>query len=313
MDRYQDQIFRWHTGSFEGFTAQIIQHEIDHCNGILEALHDDDGDCAIRKGLRIRMKKAIIMTDLEGISLVDTADMMTGDGYDYACRRLEADLNAAIAGCFDAGVDAVWYVDGHGGGKNIYPANIDPRAFQIIDFNDPGIFDDCIAYLETGLHAKAGTLNAFLDHTQSSATVHDYCINGVACGEFAQGAAYCGAYGVPFVMVSGDRAACGEAAALVPGIACAIVKEARGRNKAVCVDAREAEKRIREAACDGVERASQIGLWTIDCPAEIRFHFHHTWYCDNMVGTLPGWRRTDGRTVVKTIEKVVTYRDLNLC
>ena len=31
----QDQAFRWHTGSFEGFTAQIIQHEIDHCNGVL--------------------------------------------------------------------------------------------------------------------------------------------------------------------------------------------------------------------------------------------------------------------------------------
>ena len=33
--RYQDPAFKWHTGSFEGFTAQIIQHEIDHCDGIL--------------------------------------------------------------------------------------------------------------------------------------------------------------------------------------------------------------------------------------------------------------------------------------
>ena len=32
---YQDQTFRNKTASFEGFTAQIIQHEIDHCNGIL--------------------------------------------------------------------------------------------------------------------------------------------------------------------------------------------------------------------------------------------------------------------------------------
>lgn len=32
---YQDQAFRARTGSFEGFTAQIIQHEIDHCDGIL--------------------------------------------------------------------------------------------------------------------------------------------------------------------------------------------------------------------------------------------------------------------------------------
>ena len=33
--RYQDQAFRLQTGAFEGFTAQIIQHEIDHCSGIL--------------------------------------------------------------------------------------------------------------------------------------------------------------------------------------------------------------------------------------------------------------------------------------
>ena len=33
--KYQDQLFRQNTGTFEGFTAQIIQHEIDHCDGIL--------------------------------------------------------------------------------------------------------------------------------------------------------------------------------------------------------------------------------------------------------------------------------------
>ena len=33
--RYQDQAFQTRTGTFEGFTAQIIQHEIDHCEGIL--------------------------------------------------------------------------------------------------------------------------------------------------------------------------------------------------------------------------------------------------------------------------------------
>lgn len=258
------------------------------------------------------MRKVIICTDLEGISLVDTVDMMQGDGYIFACRRLEADLNAAIAGCFDGGADAVWYVDGHGSGKNIDHANIDPRAVVIRDFYDPHIFDDCIAYMEVGLHAKAGTRNAFLDHTQSSATIHDLCFNGVPYGEFAQGAAYCGAYGVPFVMVSGDLAACEEAAALVPGIACAVVKEARGRNKAECLDAEEAEKRIREAACDGIRRASEIKPWPIQCPVEVRFHFHHTWFCDDMEKAFPHWTRVDGRTLVRTVEKIVTYRDLNL-
>ena len=33
--KYLDRDFHPGTGSYEGFTAQIIQHEIDHCNGIL--------------------------------------------------------------------------------------------------------------------------------------------------------------------------------------------------------------------------------------------------------------------------------------
>lgn len=33
--RYQDPSFAWREENFTGFTAQIIQHEIDHCNGII--------------------------------------------------------------------------------------------------------------------------------------------------------------------------------------------------------------------------------------------------------------------------------------
>lgn len=33
--QYMDSSFHKQIGEFHGFTAQIIQHEIDHCNGIL--------------------------------------------------------------------------------------------------------------------------------------------------------------------------------------------------------------------------------------------------------------------------------------
>ena len=32
---YRDIKFRKQQNKFSGFTAQIIQHEIDHCNGVL--------------------------------------------------------------------------------------------------------------------------------------------------------------------------------------------------------------------------------------------------------------------------------------
>lgn len=33
--RYQDSKMTEHTKSFTGFTAQVVQHEIDHCDGIV--------------------------------------------------------------------------------------------------------------------------------------------------------------------------------------------------------------------------------------------------------------------------------------
>ena len=33
--KYQDGEFQWKTKQYTGFAAQIIQHEIDHCNGVL--------------------------------------------------------------------------------------------------------------------------------------------------------------------------------------------------------------------------------------------------------------------------------------
>lgn len=32
---FQDEKFARHTATYTGWTAQIIQHEVDHCNGIL--------------------------------------------------------------------------------------------------------------------------------------------------------------------------------------------------------------------------------------------------------------------------------------
>ncbi|MCQ2430705.1 MAG: M55 family metallopeptidase [Clostridia bacterium] len=52
-------------------------------------------------------KKTVIVieADIEGASLVDSIDMMSGEGYVFACGRLAHDLNAAILGCFDGGAD----------------------------------------------------------------------------------------------------------------------------------------------------------------------------------------------------------------
>ena len=256
--------------------------------------------------------KVVIMTDLEGISLVDSIDMIprTNPGYQFACSRLMADVNAAVQGAVDAGADEIIVFDGHGGGNNFIAGALDPRATYMKDFNTPGLFDNCAAYLEVGLHAKPGTLNGFLDHCQSSASWFNYCQNGVAVGELAQGAAYCGAYNVPVVMVSGDEAACEEAKALIPGIEVAAVKKGIGRNKAECLDAETSERLIREAACRGIQKASTIPPYKVSLPLEIKVILYRSDMCDDICSAKPYLTRLDARTVMRVSDRIVTYWDV---
>ena len=256
--------------------------------------------------------KVFIMTDLEGVSGVDSIDMMdeSGNGYREACCRLMADTNAAVQGAVDAGASEILVYDGHGLGKNFPAGGLDRRARQVWNFNDPGLWDNCAAYLEIGLHAMAGTANAFLEHTQSSVRWYNYFINDRPYGELAQGAAYCGAYGVPVVMVSGDRAACAEAAELIPGIECAVVKRAIGRNRAESIALEEAERRIRKAARKGICNAAGIAPFRISLPAELRVEYCRVDYYEEMLKDHPERKRVDSRSLMRTITKIETYNDL---
>lgn len=256
--------------------------------------------------------KILIMSDLEGIAGVDTYEMIAenkGEGYDEACKLLMLDLNAAVRGYFDAGAEAVYVYDGHGGGKNFVHSMLDPRAIQLNneEFHALVKNGEIDAYAEIGLHAMAGTMNAFLEHTQSSKKWFDYRINGVSCGEFVQGAAFVGNFGIPFIFVSGDDAACEEAECFVPGIATAVIKHAEGRNKAHSLPRKEAEKEIYEAAKASVSLIGKIAPYRISLPAEVRLTLQRTDYCDAFANR---YERVDSRTVQKTVEKINCYSDL---
>ena len=87
-----------------------------------------------------------IITDLEGISAVDSIDMMdeNSEGYKLACERLMSDTNAAIEGAFAGGADKVYVVDGHGSGHAVLRpyGDRDLAGFQdrhiavLVDFGD---------------------------------------------------------------------------------------------------------------------------------------------------------------------------------
>lgn len=252
----------------------------------------------------------LIMTDMEGVSCVDTMASIAQntEAYRNSCVLLTQDTNAAIAGAFDGGADRVSVVDGHGTGINFVPGMLDPRAeqipastYKVMDLN--GID----ALMSIGAHAMAGTEKAFLDHTQSSLSWFDYQIGGVSYGELGQQAMAFGAFGIPLVMVSGDEAACREARTLAANCACAVVKTALCRNRADCLPQEEALQRIRDAAADGVRRCREIAPFKIALPAEYRLTFTRNDYCDDVMHE--GLKRS-GRTVTKTLEKITCCGDV---
>lgn len=256
-----------------------------------------------------RPKNILIITDLEGISGISMMEQLT-DEYDYCCRRLMADTNAAIAGAIDGGAERVFVEDGHGGGKNFIPGMLDKRAEQVTMQNYPDMNEIC-AIMQVGAHAMSGTLNGFLDHTQSSVAWHNYWVNGRRCGEMAQSAIYAGAYGVPNVMMSGDRTACAEAAEFFgEHCACAEVKVALCRNRAECIPDEEAEKAIYEAAKRGMSEIDSVQPMKVECPFEITLEFNRADYCDNLCAGNKSVVRLDARTVKRTVNKVETFFDV---
>lgn len=254
------------------------------------------------------------MTDIEGITNVDTLECLqdkSSEDYRKACEELMLDTNAAVKGFYDAGATQVYVFDGHAQGKNFIKDLLDPRAIQLYSDNwheyvSGGKID---AFAEVGLHAMAGTQDAFLEHTQSSLKWFDYQINDVSCGELVQGAAYVGAYGIPLVFVSGDVAACEEAKRFIPQISTAIVKVANGRNKATSLPTKEARDLIYEMAKSSLLLAKVISPYKISLPAKISVAFQRTDYCDEFSNK---YKRVGSRTVTKTIDEITTFYSLTL-
>ncbi len=256
----------------------------------------------------------VIMTDLEGISDVITRTMVNNEGspeHASAIEYLMRDVNAAVRGAFDGGAKAVYVVDGHGGGNNFPEGTLDERAVHLKGRE----WDEFIrarkahGYMEVGAHAKAGTPGAFYEHTQSSVSWEDYLINGKSYGELGQGAIFVGYYDVPFIMVSGDEAACAEAKDLLGDIPVAPVKKAVDTNNAISLPPEQSQELIYNAAKEAVMHIDEFSPFTVNLPLEILLTYKKEEYSDWAMQK-PGVERLGVRTVKKTIPAPTSYYDL---
>ena len=241
--------------------------------------------------------KVFIAIDLEGVG-----------GYvkwDTADRQRERELitgeaNAAIAGAFDGGATELLVTEAHANMRNIIPEQIDARATFLSGQPKPqnhmaGIDESFAAALLVAYHARSGALNAVMAHTYS-VNIFSLRFNDIEVGETGADAAIAGHYGVPVVMVSGDRAACAEARELLGDIETVCVKDGVSRTAARCIPVERTRSLIREGAQRALAKTDTARPFVIQPPVRGEITFVEPSYADN-IAFLPFVERRDGRTV----------------
>ena len=237
------------------------------------------------------MTSVYLSVDIEGITGVVHADMMMpGEReYDRGRRLMTADANAAIEGLVQAGADYILVCDGHGPMRNLLFEELHPAAHLLtgtgnakehcqIEAADSRQFD---AAVFIGYHAMARTYRAIHPHTIAGAAVSELRLNGRPHGETGLNAAILGALGIPTIMVSGDTTTVAEARDFLgDGIETVAVKEAVGRNAAICRPPTATRPEITAAAARALGQLGQVAPYTPDRPFYLEVDFLTMPQCD---------------------------------
>lgn len=254
-----------------------------------------------------------ICTDMEGISGIDSWDQCyhpddDAPEYQYGREQLTAEVNAAVAGCFDAGATEVRVMDGHGRNRNrgFVLERLDPRVrrvwfSQYVPLRMEGLDETVHAVAMIGQHAMAGTLGGFIDHTQVPKEICRFRINGEEHGEMSQFALYAGAYGVPLVYVSGDEALCEEARRLFPHVRCTPTKRGTGWATCELYPPEEVRRNIRRDIAEALRQADRSLAWRLPTPIEVSVEWAYSGLADRYA-QFAGVQRIDARTVAWKID-----------
>ncbi|MBF88962.1 MAG: hypothetical protein CMG75_04740 [Candidatus Marinimicrobia bacterium] len=234
--------------------------------------------------------KIYIISDLEGVAGVVSKDQLGPEGQEYEIARsyLTKEINAAIEACVESNIMDITVLDGHGHprGYNIDLTLADDRAEYVIGSDRsstlPFLDNSFDAVFLIGYHAMAGTKNAVWSHTQSWELIKSYKVNGKLIGEIGQMALIAGAFDLPIVLVSGDKAAIIEAEATIPKIIGVEVKEGDSRYCAKTVTPGKAQFLIKQGALKALKIIDLIKPIKIDYPCEIEIVVSDINYADEL-------------------------------
>jgi D-amino peptidase len=251
--------------------------------------------------------KILITADYEGAS----GHVQWGSGGER--EAVTADISAAIAGAIEGGAIEVLAGETHGNKRNIIPEQLDPRASFLSGQPRPlnhlsGLDSTFDAVMLVAFHSKAGTLRGIMAHTSSS-KIFSLKFNDIEVGELGTDAAIAGYFGVPVIMVTGDKAACDEAHALLGDIETVAVKEGVSRSAGNCIQPAEARKLIKEGAKRAMGLIRTAKPFVIEPSIRTEIIFIDPTCADNLE-YLPFINRIDGRTVTYTTDDFIEAFEL---
>ncbi|HEY7199472.1 MAG TPA: M55 family metallopeptidase [Candidatus Dormibacteraeota bacterium] len=244
-----------------------------------------------------------IISDMEGVGGITRWEQVHGGApmYDEARRLYTEEINAAVRGARAAGADEIVVMDHHGAGRewsfnSLMPELLEPECEFVVQerWTEYSAFLErgCDACLLIGMHARAGTLDGLMNHTISTQAWQNLWFNGTLVGEIGINAAFCGAFGCPVLLVTGDAASCREGRELLgDGVTTVAVKEAFGRTSARHLAPRRARALIEDAARECLRDPRAVRPYDPGRPAEIRAEFIQT-------GAFDDYRRRPGLDVV---------------
>jgi D-amino peptidase len=216
-------------------------------------------------------------------------------------RYMSQEVRAAIEGAREAGARDVTVNDSHWNMRNVMWDELPhDDGVRVISGRKPwsmtqGLDGSFAAAFFTGYHGKAGD-TAALSHTFAPETVYNVCVNGTPCSEALLNAAYAGTYGVPVVLITGDRTIVDETTRALPWAVGVAVKDSIGYTAVNSMTPAAAREAIRAGAREAMGRIERAKPFTFDAPFELSIETVHVENAD-FIELMPGFRRTGARAV----------------
>jgi D-amino peptidase len=242
--------------------------------------------------------------DMEGTAGVCSwmqCDPSNRHEYPIYRRYMTLEVRAAIEGARAAGVSDVVVNDSHWDMRNLLfdelPADVRVISGSRKPFSmTQGMDAEFGGMFFTGYHARAGEANGVLAHTYTSDSVYNVRVNGVACSEALLNAAMAGYYGIPLLLVSGDRAVVDHVKEHLPWVTGVVVKDGIGHYAAQSMTPAAAQMALREAAAAAVRNAANAKPFVFEPPLVLELETARAEQAD-FVELIPGFQRVGGRTL----------------